>query len=115
MDADDPLRSDRIPALHFARAPGDYFAREGHFTIEILGLDAGVALPAPAPDAVRSLADPALLTGSHLFERLDQPRRSGDDTLLELVAVLLVATPDGPVARPRQWAWRPPAASRCCG
>lgn len=90
----DDLRTDRIPAMHFAHAPGDYFGREGRFTIEVLGLPAGVGESGgELADPLRSLADPAIFAGDHTFELLDRPRRVDDPTVLALVAVGLSGSP----------------------
>jgi hypothetical protein len=94
IGAGDDLRSDRIPAMHFAHAPGDYFGREGRFTIEVLGLPAGVGAARGEPaDPLRSLADPAIFSGAHTFELLAGPRRIGDPVVLALVAVGLTGSP----------------------
>ncbi|NVB37027.1 hypothetical protein G6O69_04240 [Pseudenhygromyxa sp. WMMC2535] len=41
----DALRSDRIPAMHFASEPEQWFDREGRFTIHVASLPAAVADP----------------------------------------------------------------------
>lgn len=92
LGADDPIKSDRILSMHFAHAPGDSFGREGRFTIELLGIPAGVAAPVrDEADPVRSIADRAILAGDHQFEQLARPRRTGDDVELAVVAVGLDA------------------------
>ncbi|MCL4225214.1 MAG: hypothetical protein KJZ91_12190 [Myxococcales bacterium] len=98
VGAADPLRTDRIPAMHFAHAPGDYHGRDGRFTIELLGLPAAVAAVERDAEPVRAIADRAILIGDHRFEALARPRRAGDDTVIELIAVVPVAGPEGPVA-----------------
>lgn len=45
IDDDDRLASDRILPMHFATAPGDYFAAKGRFTIHIASLPAAIAEP----------------------------------------------------------------------
>lgn len=53
----DPVPTDRIPPVHFARAPGDWFDQEGadvsRFSIRLSGLPAAVAAP------VRELRQPS--------------------------------------------------------
>ncbi|HVH97470.1 MAG TPA: hypothetical protein VM869_02125, partial [Enhygromyxa sp.] len=40
---DDPLDSDRIPPMHFAARPGDWFDRAGRFTVRVASLPAAIA------------------------------------------------------------------------
>ncbi|MFN0245407.1 MAG: hypothetical protein ACKV2T_00780 [Kofleriaceae bacterium] len=89
----DDLRSDRIPAMHFAHDPGEYFAREGRFAVEILGLPAAVGATGELADPLRTLASTDLLAGPHTFELLERPRRSDDATVISLFAVGLAGSP----------------------
>ncbi|MFO0589345.1 MAG: hypothetical protein U0441_17540 [Polyangiaceae bacterium] len=97
---DDPLATDRVPPLHFAARPGDYFDQSGaagaedgtsnedgasdaRFTVRFLGLPAAVAAPVKEPRAPSQLpADAALASGkcdvlllAHTAERLTAPVR----------------------------------------
>jgi|GEM_PF-1943676 len=91
----DELKSDRIPAMHFARDPGTYFAREGRFAIEILGLPAAVGGAGELADPLRSLASATIFAGPHTLELLDRPRRSDDPTVISLFAVGVAAAAGG--------------------
>ncbi|WP_223645139.1 hypothetical protein [Corallococcus sp. EGB] len=87
--AEDRLASDRVPPLHFAERPGDYFDQEGGsgagFTVRFTGLPAAVATASKeARSAVRLPAARALaadlcdvLLLSHVAERLSSPVRVG--------------------------------------
>jgi hypothetical protein len=74
----DPLRTDRVPAMHFDHAPGDWFGVDGRFAVRIAGLMAGVAAPVPEQREpqpfladVAVLADaPEILVLAHETERL---------------------------------------------
>lgn len=113
-DPSDTVATDRVPPMHFAASPGDYFDDEGtsqaRFTVRILGLVAAVAEPTivartasslPADDASSaSLATMTLL--SHHADRWTEAVE------VELMAVPLVDggsgvfdTPDITVAEPR--------------
>lgn len=77
----DPLRTDRVPAMHFDHSPEDWFGVDGRFGIRIAGLLAGVARLAPEPRAPRPLlADAAAMAGApvilvlaHEAQRLSAP------------------------------------------
>ncbi|WP_437733119.1 hypothetical protein [Sorangium sp. So ce1335] len=83
--AEDELASDRVPPLHFAARPGDYFDQEGatgaRFLVRLTGLPAAVAAPSKEPRAPSRLpAAPALAADacdvkllSHTAERLSAP------------------------------------------
>jgi hypothetical protein len=89
----DHLRTDRIPAMHFAADPGEYFAREGRFAVEILGLPAAAGGIGELADPLRSLASADILEGPHTLELLDRPRRSDDPTVISLFSVALAGSP----------------------
>ncbi|MHA7629911.1 hypothetical protein [Corallococcus sp. M7] len=87
--AEDTLAGDRVPPLHFAARPGDYFDQEGgggaRFTGRFTGLPAAVASPLKeARASIRLPAERALaadvcdvLLLSHVTERLSSPVRVG--------------------------------------
>jgi hypothetical protein len=72
-----PLRSDRIPPLHFAARPEDWFGVPGRFSLEICGLPAGVAGLAAAPrSASPQLADLELVRDNVTITLLDHDPRA---------------------------------------
>ncbi|NOK19870.1 hypothetical protein [Corallococcus carmarthensis] len=87
--AEDRLAGDRVPPLHFAARPGDYFDQEGgsgaRFTVRFTGLPAAVATASKeARASIRLPAERALaadlcdvLLLSHVAERLSSPVRVG--------------------------------------
>lgn len=56
VSASDTLRTDRVPPLHYASAPGDWFGQEGRFGVSICGLLAAV----PSPDTAQRAASDQL-------------------------------------------------------
>jgi hypothetical protein len=102
---EEPVRTDRVPAVSFAQAPEDFFGREGGFTVRICGLAAAVGREqAPARRASTRSADPELVEGwvrasllAPLARGLTGPMR------VELFAVPLTAAGE---PRPEQAALR---------
>jgi len=90
--------TDRIPDEHFTADPGRWFGAEGGFTVQLTGLDAGVALPphaqvdrsaAPSPRLVAR----TLTAGSPTIELLDRPTRGWRRTVrVELGLATLTST-----------------------
>ena len=73
---------DRIQERHFAADPGRWFGRDEGFTVAILGLPAGIALPAGTDAATAAdrtpaatVADRVLGRGTVRLTALDLPRR----------------------------------------
>ncbi|MFP2929714.1 hypothetical protein ACLESO_31850 [Pyxidicoccus sp. 3LG] len=92
-----PIRTDRIPELHFAARPQDWFGVEGRFSIEICGLPAGLAgVESLERVASVSLADLELAQGTVSVQLLEHAPRSFQGRMsLELgVAPILDTGPD---------------------
>ncbi|MEM1032345.1 MAG: phage tail protein [Myxococcota bacterium] len=113
-DPSDAVATDRVPPMHFAASPGDYFDDEGtsqaRFTVRILGLVAGVAAPSTVARTASDLpADDALSAGPVAMTLLSHHADRWTEAVeVELMAVPLIDggsgvldTPDVAVAEPR--------------
>lgn len=89
VDAADRLPTDRIPAHHFAAAPGEWFGHEGRFAIRLCGLLAGVA---PGQTAARRpskrVPSPTLTRGTVNIEPL-----AGHESLRAILRIDLYEVP----------------------
>lgn len=98
--ADDPLRTDRVPEQFFAQTPGDWFAREGRFSVRIANLPAASSAVTALRTARTIVADAALYATSPTIELIDyQGERTSGSVELALMAVPLVGNlPDAAAA-----------------
>ncbi len=93
VDDEDALASDRIPAMHFARDPAAYFAREGRFTIHVASLPAALAESGRETRAASDRpAELELASGVVGLRLLDRP---SDRWTRPVELALCVATLDG--------------------
>ncbi|MEL6343787.1 MAG: hypothetical protein AAFV53_11690 [Myxococcota bacterium] len=60
---DDPIITDRIPPMHFAIRPGDWFDQDGRFTVRVCGLPAAVGAPQEGRVGIREPADRIAVDG----------------------------------------------------
>lgn len=94
----DPLRTDRVPPMHFAEAPDEWFGRRGRFGVRICGLAAGVGESEVAPRfPSRRLASTELLAGAVSIEVLEADTRQLTSALdIEVLAAPLPPGSDLP-------------------
>ncbi|GAA6179502.1 hypothetical protein NBRC116594_09400 [Shimia sp. NS0008-38b] len=94
--AEDDLRTDRVPELIFAQDPGEWFDREGRFSVRIANLPAATA-PKPVIRAARGLpASDGMLTTSPTLEVIDYngARTSGPVEIALMAVPVVGAMPD---------------------
>jgi hypothetical protein len=73
----DTLKTDYVPPLHFATSPGDWFGRDGRFTVLLHGIAAAVAGRSEDARTASTLgATPEVMDGAVTLTLLDhEPRR----------------------------------------